>query len=657
VPKQTVARKSVAKRPVARTRATPTRALTTRTRRAPVARRAPVRPVTPPRPRRAAKPASPRRRLLLILVTLAVALVLIGSRLVELQGFGQDHYDALAADQRVRTVTLAAERGSIFDRNGNDLALSVPQQTVYADPARVRNPVAYAAKLAPLVGVDRSTLADRLATPGLRFVYVARKVDDATAKRVKALHLPGVGFVSESKRFYPAEALAAPVLGFVGTDKGLGGLESDYEQTLKGRPGRLVAEADPSGREIPATQQRDVPARRGGDLVLTLDQSLQYEVERQLTDQVQATRAKGGMAIVADVKTGDVLAMATVDGPTATTVARPAPASELNRPLTTVYEPGSTNKVITITGALDAGAVGADQSFVVPPSVSIAGVPFADAESHGVMQWNVSDIMRESSNVGTIQIAKLLGKDRLNQYLRGFGFGEKTRIGFPGESAGIVLDPARYTATSMGSIPIGYELSVTPMQMLDVFMTVANGGVSVPPRLVQATIDADGTRHDRAPSAGRRVVSTEAALRVNPMLQAVVTGGTGAKAAVPGYTVAGKTGTARKPPYEKPYRYMASFAGFAPAESPRLAAIVVLDEPGTSYYGGDVAAPVFSRIMQYALRLEHVPPTVPIDAALPEYTGASSNDVPAGLPSPSPGRSRSTKVTNQPAGNVSTSTP
>lgn len=591
-----------------------------------------------------------------ILVVLGLALGAIGVRLVDLQVLGGQHFDELAADQRVRSVTLAAERGSIFDRNGNDLALSVPQQTVYADPREVRDPERAASLLAPIVHVDEAALAKRLAAPDLAFVYVARKVSDATVAKVKALHLEGIGFVPESKRFYPAGRLAAPVLGFVGTDNdGLGGLESDYERFLRGRPGTVVAEEDPSGREIPATQRRDEPARRGGDLVLTLDQSLQWELERDLTTQVQDVKAKGGMAIVADVRTGEVLAMATVDGATATTPARPAPPSELNRPLTTIYEPGSTNKVITITGALDKGVIRPDQTFLVPPSITIGDVAYKDAEVHGVEQMAVSDIMRESSNVGTIEIASKLGKYSLDHYLRAFGFGTKTPIGFPGESGGIVVDPEDYTATSMGSIPIGYEVSVTAMQMLEVFMTVANGGRSVPPRLVSATIDADGTRHALPTPTSRQVVSPQAAAAVIPMLQAVVTGGTGAKAAVPGYSVAGKTGTARKPPYDQVGRYMASFAGFAPAEAPRLAAIVVMDEPGTSYYGGDVAAPVFSRIMQYALRLERVPPTTPIDAALPQPQGTAANDVPqrvtvtSGGPGPSGGG-------GGPAGNVTGST-
>lgn len=583
---------------------------------------------------------------MILLVVMALALGAILVRLVDLQGVQQDHLAALGLRQRVHTVTLAAERGSIFDRNGNDLALSMPQRTVYADPRFVKDPAGYAARLAPIVGVDAGALAARLAQRDKEFVYVARKVDDATAKQVKALRLPGVGFVAESKRFDPAGNLAGPVLGFTGLDNdGLSGLERAYENTLRGRPGQLVAENDPGGREIPATERRDVPAQRGGDLVLTLDQSLQYEVEQRLTEQVGSTRAKGGMAIVADVQTGDVLAMATVDGADGKAPAHPAPPTEQNRPLATVYEPGSTNKVIDVASALETGAITPSTVFDVPWALQIADARFEDHVWHPPERWTARDIMRESSNVGAILVAHKVGKVRLDQYLRSFGFGTKTAIDFPGESAGLLLDPAKYSETSMGSVPVGNGLAVTAMQMLDVFATIANGGMSRPPRIVAATIDADGTRHDVPPAPGHRVVSAETAASVNDMLRSVVNEGTGYLAAVPGYTVAGKTGTAGKPPY-RDGEYMASFAGFAPAESPRLAAIVVLDQPVTNYYGGQVAAPVFAKIMQYALRLERVAPTVAMTVQ-PRRTGSTvSNDAPP------PASTTTTRPPARPPGNV-----
>ncbi|MGZ4690128.1 MAG: penicillin-binding transpeptidase domain-containing protein [Acidimicrobiia bacterium] len=588
--------------------------------RATTARKAPLR-TAPVRRSPAAKSrasAPPRRRLITLLVLMSLALGVIVVRLVDVQAIEGHHYVALAEAQRVRKVSLAAERGSIFDRNGKDLALSVPQHTIYADPRQVTDPTRYAIKLAPIVHVDRFKLQRRLAQSGTAFVYIARKVDEETAARVAKLKLRGIGSVPESKRFYPGGGLAGPVLGFVGTDNnGLGGLEAGYESTLRGKPGEVVAEEDPNGREIPATERIDDPARRGGDLVLSLDQSLQYEVEQQLTAQVNSAHARGGIAIVADVKTGDILAMASADGAQGSTPARLASASESNRPLTTVYEPGSTAKVITVGGALEAGVVQPDTSFWVPWRLKIADREFSDAEQHNDASWTVSDIVRQSSNIGVIKIADLLGKERLDHYQRAFGFGSKTAINFPAESAGLMKSVANYVPSDMGSIPIGYTTAVTPMQMLDVFVTVANGGVTRPPRLVDATIGSDGTRHDLPVRRGHRIVSEKTAAELNQMLRGVVTGGTGTEAQVSGYTVAGKTGTSRKPPYEPTPRYMASFAGFAPAESPRLAAIVVIDQPGTSneeYFGGKVAAPLFSRIMQYALRLEHVPPTTTMSA-------------------------------------------
>jgi cell division protein FtsI (penicillin-binding protein 3) len=341
--------------------------------------------------------------------------------------------------------------------------------------------------------------------------------------------------------------------------------------------------------------------------VLTIDQSLQYEVERVLADEITNTRASGGMAVLADVRTGDVLAMASVDGATPDVPAHPAPATSPNRPLTDVFEPGSTNKVVTISAALEAGLVNPSTVLSVPGSLVVDGQEYEDVHSHPT-EMSVADIVRLSSNVGTILIGRMLGKDRFDGALRSFGFGRETDLGFPGEASGLLLPVAQYNATSMASMPIGSGIAVTAMQMLDVYMTLANGGIARPPRLVAATIDADGHRHERPLVQGERVVSEQTAATMRTMLEAVVADGTGTNAQVRGYAVAGKTGTARKPPYDHPpYRYVTSFAGFAPAGSPRLAAIVVLDEPQVNATGGQAAAPTFARIMQYALAVERVP--------------------------------------------------
>jgi cell division protein FtsI/penicillin-binding protein 2 len=562
------------------------------------------------RPRRGAPLPPIRLRLTILLAVMALAFLGIGARLVELQTRDQTHLQSLGVGQRVQTVTLPAERGSIFDRNGVDLALSVPQTTIVADPHVIHNPKSFAAKLAPVVVVDEADLEAKLSQPKSRFAYVARKVDDATVARVKKLHLNGLSFIPESKRFYPSGLLAAPVLGFVGTDdNGLAGLESFYEQSLHGRAGEARVERDPQGNEIPGGTTVVEPAERGKDIVLTIDQSIQASAEHTLTQQVESAGAKGGMAIVADVRTGDILAMATVDGATDARPAGPAPASEQNKPATVVYEPGSTNKVITMAGAIEDGIVTPDTTFDdIGSSVVVGGTTYTDVDTHP-STMSVADILEHSSNVGTIRIAGLLGADRFDHYLRAFGFGQQTALGFPGEANYSLLPLENYNDTSMGSMPIGNGIAISAIQMLDVYLTLANGGLARAPRLVEATIDQNGKRQNVPLLPTHRVVSPETAAAVTGMLELVVQGGTGQQAAVTGYRVAGKTGTARKPPYEHPpYRYVASFVGFAPANSPRIASIVVLDEPTTNIYGGLVAAPAFSQIMQQALGAERVPP-------------------------------------------------
>jgi cell division protein FtsI/penicillin-binding protein 2 len=532
----------------------------------------------------------------------------------------------------VRKVDLAAERGSVFDRNGHDIAVSVPQQTVWANPRVVKDPAAYAAQLAPIVGVDEGVLRDRMSQRDKGFVYIARKVDNATMLKVKALGLPGVDLVPESKRFYPAGSLAGPLIGFVGTDNnGLGGLEVQYDKRLAGKPGELSVEFDPQGRQLPGGERRLVPSQRGGDLVLTIDQTIQYHAEQVLTEEVAKANAKGGMAIVMDVTTGDVLAMASADGPTDGHPAGPAPANERNRPVVDVYEPGSTNKVITVAGALEDQAVNADSMFPTPGSLNIGGTAYADTSTHPP-SMPVRDIVRLSSNVGTIQIAQKLGKERFDAYVRAFGFGQPTGLEFPGEANGLILPLSEYTDTSMGSMPIGNGLAVTAMQMLDVYTTIANGGVTRPPRLVDATLGPDGSRHEEPKPASRQVVSPETAAAMRELLLGVVENGTGTNAKIPGYQVGGKTGTARKPPYDKlPYQYVASFAGFAPVEAPRLSAIVVLDEPQNNYFGGQVAAPAFARMMEFALRAQRVLPgaEAPAPAAPTARGGTQANGGPS----------------------------
>lgn len=544
---------------------------------------------------------------------------MIGLRVVDLQAISGGQLASRGISQRVRTIPLAAARGSIFDRNGYDLALSVERKSVWANPKLVKDPRQSAEKLANVLEVDAAVLENRLRQSDKVFVYLARQIEDSVVKKIKEMKLPGVYFVEESKRYYPGQALAAPVIGFVGIDNdGLGGTEFAFEEQLAGKPGRVVVERDPSGREIPTSARQVEQSERGNDLILTLDAGLQYQAEQMLLDGVVAAGAKGGTLVLSDVRTGEILAMASVDGPTSTSPAQPARAASRNRPVTDVYEPGSTNKVITIAGAIEEKVVGPNTTFDVPDNIQIGEYSFKDSESHPIEKWSTSDIVTKSSNVGTIMIGQQLGKKRMDHYLRAFGFGSKTNLDFPGEASGILLDPKDYTDSSMATVPIGNGLAVTAAQMLEVFMTIANGGASRPLQIVRETVNPSGEREAVPPPPSKQVVLSSTAATVTKMLQRVVTEGTGSLAAVPGYEIAGKTGTARKPPYEKPpYKYVSSFAGFAPANDPRLAAIVVLDEPSTVIYGGAVAAPVFARIMQVALRDLGIAPSKPTAGSLP----------------------------------------
>jgi cell division protein FtsI (penicillin-binding protein 3) len=557
--------------------------------------------------------ANPKRRIGACMLAVLMVFGALAYRVADLQLFNSDRYKAMALDQRLRTVPLPAARGSIFDRNGRDLAISVERPSVWADPKLVADPAMYASRLAPVVGVDQEKLYERLSRRDRRFVYIARTVPDNVADEVRALGLPGVGFVPEPQRAYPAGNVAAAVIGRVGGEGyGLDGLENLYEDQLSGTAGELIVEQDQRGRDIPDTERRRVGAERGSDLVLTIDQTLQYEVEQTVIDQVTALEAKGGMAIVVDMRTGDVLAMATVERGKHGGRARVAEAGEKNRPLTDLLEPGSTAKTITVASAIEHGKIGEYTEFDVPSTYVVGDHPYTD--SHPLdpsTKHSTRDIFRESSNVGTIKIAQQLGPELLDQALRDFGFGAKTAIDFPGQEDGIVIPAEDYTATDLSSIAIGYSVAVTPMQMLDVYSTIANGGETLPPRLLDATIDADGDRTSIPTTPGERVVSAATAATMTDMLTDVVRGGTGACAAIPGHTVAGKTGTARIPVRGRySDRTKASFVGFAPANDPRLAAIVVIEEPVyEAEFGSRAAAPAFAEIMRFGLNHMHVAPT------------------------------------------------
>jgi cell division protein FtsI (penicillin-binding protein 3) len=580
-------------------------------------------------------PLRSRKRMAVMLLTFTLVFAAVAARLVSIQGISADHYLAVGLSQRLTTTSLPGQRGTIFDRTGQELAVTVPQTTIWADPQLVTDPQTESATLAPILGIDQTVLDGRLRSAG-QFVFLAHKVDDAVAVRVTGLKLAGVFGMPEPKRFLPAGTLALPLLGVVGADDtGLSGLEREYNQQLAGRPGKLVEERDPKGSQIPGGVRQYQAPVNGQDLVLTVDEALQAQTEQALANQIVAAKAKSGTAAVMDTHTGELLAVASLTIPTPTATGAPTAAaipatastvpaacpttactpgpSPTASPFTNVFEPGSMSKLVTISAALEGGVVAPSDHFSVPDTLKLSDATFRDAESHPVENWTVTDILANSSNVGTITIAQRLGKQRLNAALSAFGFGQPTAVAFPGESDGLVPTPAQWSATSIGTIAIGQGVAVTAIQMLAAYNTIANGGVYVAPKLVAATVDAAGQSHPTPPSPEHRVVSPTVAQDMTTMLGEVVRVGTGQTAKVDGYTVAGKTGTALIAlPGSRGYMngvYTAGFAGFVPAEHPDLTAIVVIDQ--TPLFGAAAAAPVFRSVAGDALRDFRIPPLAP----------------------------------------------
>jgi len=575
------------------------------------------------RRRRPSAEVSARRRLVVLLVVLSLGFTAVVARLAVVQGFSARRYAVFGESQRIHTVVLPAERGAILDRNLGPLAVSTRRKTVWADPGAVTDVAAAARALAPVLHLDEATLRDKLSADSA-FVYLARKVDDRVAEAVKNLHVDGVQFLDEPKRIVPSEALAAPVIGQVGLDdEGLAGLELQYEKALAGRAGELLVERDPGGNDIAAGLRQLKPSARGDNLVLTLDRAMQYETERALAAAIVSSKAKGGTAVVSDPRTGEILAMANLEA--GAKGSPPGPTAD-NSAVARVFEPGSTNKVVTVAAALEEGVVDPSTRMNVTDNLKVADAVFRDAEPHGPMWWTTADIVAESSNVGTIQLAQRLGKAKIDQYLRAFGLADGTAVRFPGESGGLLPDLGEWSGTSIATIPIGQGVAVTALQMLGAYNTIANGGTYVAPSLVKATVDAAGKSHPAPAPATHRVVSGATAADVTRMLTGAVTDGTGTAARIEGYTVAGKTGTARKPSVTSAGysdAYMASFVGFVPAEAPRLSAIVVLDEP-TPYFGGIVAAPVFAGLGGFGIRHFSIPAPPAAGVAGPALAAAAT---------------------------------
>ena len=546
--------------------------------------------------------ADGRIRLLQVVLTLAFVVIVGKAFALTASSSG---LSSVAQRQTQRSVALPAHRGDIVDRSGTLLAVGEEQQTVWATPHQLTDPRGAARQLATLLHVSRAKLEKAFLQHDSYYACVARKVDPALAKKALELNIVGVGSSPEEKRVYPLKTLAAQVVGYVGTqnDKGLSGLEMQYNPALRGLPGSELVVIDTAGRVLKTERERDPQA--GARVRLTIDESIQLRVENVLSDTVRQFHAKGATAIVMDPRTGELLALANVPLVDANKWGSAKPAAERNRAVTDIYEPGSTFKVITVSAALEDHLVTPKTSFVLPYQIVVDGHTFRDAEPRGTERMTVSDILAQSSNVGAAHLGKMLGKEELLRWIKKFGFGKPTGIAFPGEAAGKL--PGYWANSTTATVPMGQGISVTAMQMAAAYAAVANGGVWQEPRLVAQVGD-----KVVAPTGQRRVLSAKVASQVLSMMNDVVMEGTGTAFQIPGYTAAGKTGTAQVPDYNRggyaKGKYISSFIGLVPAAHPKVLVMVVVDEPTSAIFGGVVAAPAAQKIAQFVLTYLKIAP-------------------------------------------------
>jgi cell division protein FtsI (penicillin-binding protein 3) len=544
-------------------------------------------------------------------------LLVIGGRLVQLQGLDHGSYADAASAQRVDQITLHAMRGRILDRDGTVLAYTSAAQDITVDPAQIKpaQRADYAALLAPIVGIGAARIEQILAQPG-QYAVLAQALSPVLAQRVGDLALTGVYTQATTQRMYPGTTTAANVVGTVHSDgSGAAGIEAAYNAVLAGRDGSLTYTVDNVGNVNPSSRNVTHAARNGGTVRLTIDQSLQFSAQQYLDQAVAASGARSAELTILDAHTGQVLAMAgsgTFDAADPNTINPDVP---LNPPVMSAFEPGSVQKAITFAAAVQEGLIKPDTVVSVPYSIDMGGVTVSDAWWHPTENFTATGVLAESSNVGTLKIAEKLGPRIWDSYEQRFGVGTKTGIELPGESAGYLPPMDQWTASTFANLPFGQGQSMTVLQLASIYQSIANDGVRIPPRIVQSVTDADGRLTSTPPPAGVPVVSPQTARTVRTMLESVtLPGGTGTKAAIAGYRVAGKTGTAQQPDPAHGGAYSSwmnwdTFAGMIPADNPQFVVAIMVDNPAHGLEGGDVAAPLFHEIASYEVQHAHIPPT------------------------------------------------
>lgn len=552
-----------------------------------------------------------------LLALLFVGLAVVAGRLVYIQTIAGPAYARAAAEQRTRDIVLSPERGFILDREGEVLAESMDARTVYAVPDSIEDKEAAANAIATALGGDPAQYLEKLSRD-TNFVYLARKVDVSRADSLKDLGIKGLGFLEDSRRVYPSNELACQVLGFVGVDdEGLSGLEMFYNDTLAGTPGRLVGERDTQGRPIPGGVTFEEEAVDGQDIVLTIDKDIQYQAQVALAEAVQNWQAVAGSIVVMDPRNGEILAMASVPQFNPNDFGQYDAASFRNRPIVDTYEPGSTIKSLTASAVIEKSLYDPTSMFELPPTIKVGGRTIHEAHDRATVNWSLTQIVTNSSNVGSVMLGMALGEEGLYESFSAFGLTEKTGVDYPGEAQGWLPSPDQWSASSIGTIPFGQGVSMTQLQLARALAAIANGGNLVTPHFLSDMPDSPSTELSWPT---RQAISPETAAAMRVVLTDVVNEGTGAAAAVEGYQVAGKTGTAQKArtdgqPGYAAGKYVASFSGFLPAENPSVLIIVNIDEPARAIYGGTVAAPTFSRVARYCVEHLKIPPGAPVTEA------------------------------------------
>ena len=562
-----------------------------------------------PPPSRTYKRGDGRTRAVYLTFAVLMLLSIYAGRVFDLMVLKGGDLAAMGQNQRSRTLPLPADRGPIYDSEGAPLAITVESRNVTADQNLISDPAEAAARLSPMLGIDQATLQKKLTGDDI-FVYVAKGLTPEQWRQIKALKIRGIFSEKTTERTYPAGTLGANILGYVNAEGvGSGGLEMSLDARLKGVDGSRTFEQGAAGQAIPSAEDLLRAPVPGQGVQLTINRDIQYVAQRAIATRVREANAESGTVVVLEAKTGRVLAMATAPTFDPNNYRTANPDDMGNRPVSEIYEPGSTGKVLTMSAVLEEGKARPRSKMTVPPTLTRGGHTTNDHTPHGTLQLTMNGVLAESSNIGTILFADRIGGDKLYEYQRKFGMGQPTGLNFPGEEMGLLPKPENWWPTTFQALAYGQSYSLTSLQVAGVYQTIANNGVRLVPRLIDGYVNSDGSFEPAATEPGVPVVSKKTAKTMARMLENVVTEGTGKVAAIPGYRVAGKTGTAERAVNGGYSGYSASFIGFAPADDPEIVVQVVLQDPKNGHYGGVLGGPVFKTVMSYSLQELKIPPS------------------------------------------------